>query len=106
MRKKVRSGVNEALFPVFLSGVLLLFLVALSNVKQGSTKEGKKQLEQAIRRTVITCYATEGIYPPDIEYLKEHYGIRINEERYTVVYTVFAENIMPDITVLEKNHEE
>ena len=50
----------------------------------------------------MTCYASEGVYPPDLEYLKDHYGVQIDEERYTVFYERFAQNLMPDITVLEK----
>ena len=41
------------------------------------------------------------VYPANLDHLKEHYGLQIDEERYTVRYTAFAENLMPDITVLE-----
>ena len=37
-----------------------------------------------------------------LDYLREHYGIRIDENRYIVFYEVFAENLMPEITVLLK----
>ena len=37
--------------------------------------------------------------------MKEHYGIQIDEERYLVRYEIFAENLMPDITVVEKRDE-
>ena len=33
--------------------------------------------------------------------LLSHYGIQVDEERYTVHYSAIAENLMPDITVLE-----
>lgn len=93
------------LFPVLVVGILVIFLSALSNLNAGSSDEGKQQLEQAIKRGVISCYATEGFYPPNLEYLEEHYGIRVDKERYAVIYDVFAENLMPDITVLERNYE-
>lgn len=80
--------------------VLSGFSAALSNLSQGREAEGKRQLEDSIRRAAVACYATEGIYPPDIAYLQEHYGIQI-DPAYTVRYDVFAENLMPDITVLE-----
>ena len=28
--------------------------------------------------------------------------VRVDEEKYTVFYSVFASNMMPDITVVEK----
>ena len=49
----------------------------------------------------MACYAAEGFYPPNLDYLKDRYGLQIDEKRYTVRYTAFAENLMPDITVLE-----
>ena len=59
-------------------------------------------LEEVLRRAAVACYAAEGIYPPDLAYLEEHYGIQINEERYMVTYDALAENLMPDITVLDR----
>ena len=58
--------------------------------------------EDNLRRAVVSCYALEGRYPPDVKYLQEQYGLQLNEEKYIVHYEVFAENIMPDITVLER----
>ncbi len=105
MKEKVRRDLSGVLFPVFAVAVLLIFLTALDNLKAGNREEGKLQLEQALQRCAVTCYATEGIYPPDVEYMKEHYGIQIDEDKYLVRYEVFAENLMPDITVLERKNE-
>lgn len=82
--------------------IVLYFLSALSNIEDGQRAEGKAQLEEALRQAAVACYATEGAYPPDLQYLQEHYGIRINEDEYMVVYEVIASNLMPDITVLER----
>ncbi len=59
-------------------------------------------METALRRAAVACYAAEGIYPPTLDYLKQHYGVQIDENRYAVFYEVFADNLMPDITVLVK----
>lgn len=89
------------LFPAVAAAVVLCFMTGLSNLTAGRTEEDKVQLEQALRRSAVACYAAEGIYPPDLAYLKEHYGLQIDEEQYTVIYEVFASNLMPDITILE-----
>lgn len=60
------------------------------------------QLETTLRRTAVACFAAEGRYPPSLGYMREHYGIQINDELYAVDYVVFADNLMPDITVLER----
>lgn len=96
---------KAVLFTVLAVCIVAFFLVALQNLESGHKREGKEQLEAAIRRSAVACYAAEGIYPPDIEYLVEHYGIQIDSEKYVVMYEVFAENLMPDITVLEKAYE-
>lgn len=85
-----------------LAVILLSFSTALSNLRLGGGEEGRLQLEESIRRAAVTCYAVEGIYPPDLAYLQEHYGIQVNEDRYYVFYEVFGANMMPDITVLER----
>lgn len=105
MKEKRNGPIKKIGFFVACIGILSIFAVAVSNVKKGNGTEEKKQLEEAIRRSVVTCYATEGVYPPDFAYVKEKYGILVDESRYVVVYDAFAENLMPDITVLERDYE-
>ncbi|MBQ7796634.1 MAG: hypothetical protein IJ374_08770 [Lachnospiraceae bacterium] len=104
MREKNRLTV--IVMPVLVLAVVLCFLTGLSNLESGHRTEGKAQLEDALRRTAVSCYAAEGVYPPSLEYMQEHYGIRFDEERYMVDYQVIASNLMPDITVLELDHED
>jgi hypothetical protein len=105
MKKKLH-WVQKLWFPVLCVGILVFFVTAVSGLKDGNSEKEKAQLEEAIRRSVITCYAAEGVYPPDFAYVKEKYGLVVDESRYLVVYDVFAENLMPDITVLERAYEE
>ena len=81
--------------------VALCFLVALSRLDSGQKEEGRRQLEESLRRSAVACYAAEGVYPPTLSYLEEHYGVQIDRSRYAVFYEIFAENLMPDITVVE-----
>lgn len=79
----------------------LWFFTSLGNLNSGQGEEGRQQLETSLRRAAVACYAAEGIYPPTLEHLTEHYGVQIDTERYAVFYEIFANNLMPDITVLE-----
>ena len=81
---------------------LIFFITSLASVDHQQGEEGRQQLETALRRAAVACYAAEGVYPPTVEYLQQHYGVQIEEERYIVFYEIFANNLMPDITVLEK----
>ncbi len=93
---------GPALFVPAVLAVVLIFLAALSNLNEGQRVQGKEQLERAVRRAAVACYAAEGIYPPNLDYLIEHYGVQVDDRHYVVCYEVFASNLMPDITVLEK----
>ena len=86
---------------IFLFALLWIFSAA-NHVRRDSGAEGCRQLELALRRAAVACYASEGIYPPTPEYLVRHYGVQIEDE-YIVHYEVFASNLMPEITVLEKD---
>lgn len=87
---------------LFIMG--LFFVLYGINITATSTyQERKTQLEVALNRAVIECYALEGAYPPDLAYIETHYGIHVNKEQFIVHYDSFADNIMPSIIVVEKN---
>ena len=103
MRRREKNGIlSGILLPVAALAILMCFLMGLSNLSQGQADEDKRQLEEVLRRAAVACYAAEGIYPPNLAYLEERYGIQITEDRYMVTYDALAENLMPDITVLDK----
>lgn len=105
MRKKksaLGAILRGLLLPAAAAVVLVGFASALSGLDSGREEEGKRQLEEALRRACVACYAVEGVYPQDLAYLQENYGVQVDEAHYTVMYNIFAENLMPDITVLEK----
>lgn len=103
MGKSRRGAVIWICTAAVVIAVLLWFFSALGGVQKGQNDEGRQQLEDALRRAAVACYAAEGVYPPDTEYIAEHYGVQIDEERYTVFYEIFADNLMPDITVMKKD---
>ena len=58
-----------------------------------------EMVSSAVRNAALTCYAVEGAYPADIEYLVKNYGLAYDESRYLISYEAFASNIFPDIRV-------
>ncbi|MDR2771741.1 MAG: hypothetical protein LBB57_06860 [Clostridiales Family XIII bacterium] len=83
--------------------VLALFVLAVSKIAGRSENEGMHLTEESIRRAAVQCYALEGVYPVDFEYLKEHYAVRPDESKYIIYYTYTASNLMPEIDVLFAN---
>lgn len=105
-KSRIAGALGAIMMPLIAVAVLICFFTGISNIRNGSGDEGKKQLEESIRRTAAACYASEGIYPPTVEYMKEKYGLQIDESRYYVDYKAFASNLMPDFTVLERQEAE
>ena len=104
MRKtKHLSGLLKGLLtPLVFVAALLVFATAVNSLDSGRDEESLQQLEVALHRACVACYATEGVYPPDVGYLKDRYGVQVDETKYKVDYQVFAKNLMPSITVLER----
>lgn len=102
MMKALCKRLSKLLIPCLVICFLLFFLTSLSNLDSGKKLEDKAQLEEALHRAAVCCYAIEGAYPPDLAYLVENYGVQIDTDRFTVSYELFASNLMPDITVLDR----
>ena len=77
MRRKrnVWNLLKGLLVPCAAGAVLLWFAAALDGLQDGQEAEDIRQLEEALRRGCVACYAAEGIYPPSLEYLKDYFGI-------------------------------
>lgn len=100
-KKRLWGALGSLLMPVLAVLVLVIFFTGISNLRNGSGEEGMKQLDASLRRAIAACYATEGIYPPSIEYLEENYGLQVDESRYYIDYSIFASNLMPSFTILD-----
>ncbi|MBE6936170.1 MAG: hypothetical protein E7458_06650 [Ruminococcaceae bacterium] len=96
----ILSVVGKCLLLLFCCAAVLL---AVSKLEQGSREQGRLLLEDALRRTAVACYAAEGTYPPDVAYMETHYGLQIDRSRYLVDYEIFASNLMPQISVMERS---
>jgi len=101
-RKSAWDFLRIAILPVIFTAVVMLMVVSgLRQTEESSNAEGLRILEDSIRRAVVLSYAIEGRYPESIAYIEENYGIHIDRSRYIVHYSIFASNILPDVTVLE-----
>jgi len=95
-----RFRITPALISL-LVGAALLLLFALAPASGRHAEKQRLRVEQAVRHAAVQCYALEGSYPPDVAYLKEHYGIRYDERRFFVHYRPNGSNLAPDIAVIE-----
>ena len=101
-RKRLLSWVPTVLGLLVFSAVAAWMVLGVREASEVSDREGLRLAEQAVRQAAVSCYALEGTYPATYEDLKRSSGIAVDEEKYSVFYDIFASNIMPDITVLER----
>lgn len=100
-------GAWKILFAPLIMGVAMLCLIAaLGNLTDGQDEESLRQIQDTVKKAVINCYSIEGSYPATLDYVEKYYGLQIDHEKYDVFYDIFADNIMPDITVLPKQTSE
>ena len=103
-RAKRWSGVLSAVLGIVLFvGVAVWMLSGVRAASEASEEEGLRQAELSVRQAAVSIYALEGAYPASYEALRQRSGIAIDEEKYAVVYEIFASNIMPEITVVRRN---
>lgn len=86
---------------VIVACVVLLVLFS-GRLDSGTVEKQSDILKNAITRATATCYAVEGRYPENLQYLIDHYGVVVDSDTFIVSYEVFADNLMPDIRVIEK----
>ncbi|MBQ4346980.1 MAG: hypothetical protein IJC39_00850 [Firmicutes bacterium] len=100
-KNKFAESFGGNLFAVIIFAVMFVLLLGgLDSAEEARSAEAERIAEDSLRRAAISCYALEGRYPESYEYLKENYGVYVDEERYVVHYMVYASNLMPDIDVI------
>ncbi len=97
---KVRMGINYIIFCILLIGG---FMFGVNRFARETISYQEDTLILALQKDIAQCYAIEGFYPPDLDYLKDHYGLVYDTEIFTVDYTAFGSNMYPDVTILNKS---
>lgn len=105
-RKLTLSQIWQLLSFAFMVAFIIFFISGINTVDDSTASEQAKSLESAVRRSVAQCYAVEGTYPPSLDYLKEHYGLIYDTDKFYIDYTAIGSNIMPDITILPRSGNE
>lgn len=88
----------KAIFFVLIFIVAIYFYFLIDPISTSKEQE-ILSLKQSIISSTVHCYAVEGSYPPNINYLKKSYGLYFDESKYIVIYDSFADNVMPNIIV-------
>ena len=97
---KKRGHIRWLLLALVL--VLLVVFFVLRDPGRDLGEESAAAIQAAVLRSARQCYAVEGVYPPDLRYLEENYGLQVNTEDVYVTYDAFASNLPPTVRVNSK----
>lgn len=103
---KIRKNLPYIATVVLFICIVIWFLVSAGNAGSAAGNEQTKSVYRTIMNGAALCYSIEGEYPPSLEYLEEHYGVRVDRERYAVDYRYFGANVRPTVTIAEKGGAE
>ena len=67
--QKQRSSMMYLLPSVLIILALILFLYGSATLSDSDSEQEYRIVSNALERSITQCYALEGTYPPDLEYL-------------------------------------
>lgn len=103
LAKRISQRVNLSF--VFFIAIICVFILGISYISDRNEKDEKEILINAINKDIVHCYAVEGYYPPNLDYISEHYGLTYDSSKYLIDYEPVGNNIMPNVTIVEINRK-
>lgn len=101
-RFSLQKALTYVLPIVIFTVMLIWFVLAISNAGESTSRNELAAVRATVENGITMCYAIEGAYPEDLEYLVENYGVIYDSRKYIVYYDRFAANIRPTVSVLER----
>ena len=83
--------------------ILGLFIYGISTVSNSDVVNDKEILEEAVLHDVVHCYSVEGMYPPSVTYMEDHYGLTYDKDKFIIDYQFIGANIMPQVEIIKKS---
>ena len=102
-----KKHVSLRLIPVLAGIAALVFLwFSADRIDSGNQAKEKEIISTALSRSITQCYALEGTYPPNLDYLVQNYGLTYNKDVYFIDYKYIGSNLRPDVTIIERNPDD
>ena len=98
----MRIGKKDIAAGVVFVALIAAFILLVNSLTATSGSQETELVYDAVKNAALTCYAVEGSYPESLDYLREHYKLAYNTDRFVVEYDAFASNLMPSISVRER----
>ncbi len=99
-KNKITTIISVFFRALIIAGILITFWIGIQSISKSNVDRQMDSLNDALKRDIVQCYSIEGIYPPSLEYLEQHYGLIYDKDLFFIDYRPIASNIYPDVTVL------
>ena len=86
----------------FVTVLLLNLMGSLSAFSSDNAGHQAQLTAELIDKAMVQCYALEGSYPPNLEYLADNYGLMLYNERFIYYFEPIASNIKPVVQVIPR----
>ena len=96
---------KKILLLVCVVSVLYATILAFNSTSTYSSREEINRITTTVEGLLLKCYSIEGRYPETIAYLKEHYGLLVNEDDYAIIYYYEGDNLQPRVEVFKKGDD-
>ncbi len=96
----IPSIIGKLVKIIIVFAILFIFFIGINEISSGNVERQQESLQEAVERDIVQCYSLEGIYPPSLEYLEDHYGLIYDKKLFFIDYRPVASNIYPEVTIL------
>ena len=105
MNKRNLTQISLIITALVIAAVGVVAFVSIGDFNDGFSEKQTNEIRNTVAEYVAQCYALEGAYPPDLEYLEDNYGLQLDKDKYIYHYEMFATNIFPDVRVFAKQKD-
>jgi len=102
LKRLIRNYKNIILSAALLVAVVAVFQASVGNAALKVDESAERAQYEAIKKATVQCYALEGFFPPNMDYLIDHYGIIVDYDKFIIHYEAEGANLMPDIVVINR----
>lgn len=103
--KESKPSIMSVLPVLLIIAALLFFTIGSGSLSTSGSDQEYTIVSNALDRSITQCYALEGAYPPDLDYLHDNYGFTYNTAHFYIDYRYIGGNLRPDVTIISKDSE-
>lgn len=100
-----KTGKKNLVLWICIAAILifLALFIIVEDPGRDISEESAFAIKQAVEKSALQCYVVEGVYPPNLKYLEDNYGLHVNKDDFYITYNAFASNLPPTVVVSWKN---